>query len=93
MTVDLSRSPTVAWRFQEVIAAAVESFSRQGRTFDYRRSALQQLRERILELPLLDQMEALVVVNNELTERECFDICFSLRPESNESLAAMIPTI
>ena len=83
MTVDLLRWPTVARRFQEVIAAAVESFSRQGRSFDYRRSALQQLRERILELPLPDQMEALVVVNNELTESECVDICFSLRPELN----------
>ncbi len=70
MTVDLFRWPTAARRFQEVIAAAVESFSRQGRTFDYRRSAIQQLRERILELPLPDQMEALVVVNNELTEGE-----------------------
>jgi hypothetical protein len=77
MTVDLLRWPTAVRRFQEVIAAAVESFSRQGRTFDYRRSALQQLRERILELSLPDQMEALVVVNNELTERECVDICFS----------------
>ena len=65
----------------------------KGRNFDYRRSALQQLRERILELPLPDQMEALVVVNNELTERECVDICFSLRPELKESIAAMIPTI
>jgi hypothetical protein len=83
MTVDLLRWPTVARRFQEVFAAAVESFSRQGRSFDYRRSALQQLRERILELPLPDQMEALVVVNNELTEGECVDICFSLRPELN----------
>jgi hypothetical protein len=83
MTVDLLRWPTVARRFQEVIAAAVESFSRQGRSFDYGRSALQQLRERILELPLPDQMEALVVVNNELTEGQCVDICFSLRPELN----------
>ena len=83
MTVDLFRWPTVAWRFQEVIAAAVESFSRQGRSFDYGRSALQQLRERILELPLPDQMEALVMVNNELTERECAGICLSRRPELN----------
>lgn len=83
MTVDLSRWPTATWRFQEVIAAAVESFSRHGRTFDYRRSALQQRRERILEIPLPDRMEAPVVVNNELTERECVDICFSLRPELN----------
>ena len=83
MTVDLFRWPTAARRFQEVIAAAVESFSRQGRTFDYRRSAIEQLRERILELPLPEQMEALMVVNNELTEGECVDICFSLRPELN----------
>ena len=34
MTVDLFRWQTVARRFQEVIAAAVESFSRQGRTFE-----------------------------------------------------------
>jgi hypothetical protein len=58
----------------KVIAAAVESFSRQGQTFDYRRSA---------QPPLPNQMEALVAVNNELTEGECVDICFSLRPELN----------
>ena len=81
MVVDLFRWPPKARQFQEVIAAAVESFSGQGRTFDYGRSALQQLRERILELRLPDQMEALVVVNNELTERECADICLSLRSE------------
>lgn len=83
MTVDVFRWPVTAWRFQEVIAAAVESFSLQGRAFDYRRSALQQLRERLLELQLPDQMEALVVVTNELTERECSDICLSRRPELN----------
>ena len=81
MTVDMFRWPRAVWRFQEVIAAAVESFSGQGRTFDYGRSALQQLRERILELRLPHRLEALVVVNNELTERECADICLSLRPE------------
>ena len=83
MTIDMFRWPRAVWGFQEVIAAAVESFSRQGRTFDYGRSALQQLRERILELRLPDQMEALVVVKNELTERECIDICLSGRPELN----------
>ena len=61
----------------------MESFSRQGRTFDYRRSAFQQLKERILELPLPYQMEALVVVNKHLTESECVDICLSLPPELN----------
>jgi hypothetical protein len=54
MTVDVSRWPAAVWRFQEVIAAAVESFASRGRTFDYRRSAIQQLRERILELRLPD---------------------------------------
>jgi hypothetical protein len=79
MTVDVSRWPPAVWRFQEVIAAAVESLASRDRTFDYRRSACEQLRERILELRLPDQMEALVVVNNELTERECLNICLSLR--------------
>jgi len=37
-------------QFQEVIAAAVESFSREGRIYNYTRSACEQLRERILEL-------------------------------------------
>ena len=81
MTVDVFQWPRAVWPFQEVISAAVESFSGQGRTFDHGRSALQQLRERILELRLPDQMEALVVVNNELTERECADICLSLRSD------------
>jgi len=78
MAVDLFRWPPQAWSFQEVIAAAVESFSCEGRRFDYARSASQQLRERILELRLPKRLEALVVVSNELTERECFDICLSL---------------
>ena len=93
MVVDLFRWPLKARQFQEVIAAAVESFSREGRSYDYARSACEQLRERILELCLPEKLETLVMVNNELTERECFDICFSLRPELKESLAAMIPTI
>ena len=83
MTVDMLRWPRAVWKFQDIIAVAVESFSRQGRTFDYGRSALQQLRERILELRLPGRMEALAVVNNELTERECVDICLSLRPKLN----------
>ena len=37
------------WQFQEVIAAAVESFSHEGRRLDCARSASQELRERIVE--------------------------------------------
>jgi hypothetical protein len=83
MVVDLFRWPAKARQFQEVIAAAVESFSRDGRSYNYTRSACEQLREHILELRLPEQMEALVMVNNELTERECADICLSRRPELN----------
>jgi hypothetical protein len=83
MTVDVMRWPPQARQFQDVFASAVESFSQEGRTFDYRRSACDQLRERILELRLPAQMEALVVVKNELTERECIDICLSGRPDLN----------
>jgi hypothetical protein len=81
MTVDVMRWPPQARQFQDVFAVAVESFSLEGRPFDYRRSACEQLRERILELRLPDEMEALVMVKNELTERECIDICLSGRPE------------
>jgi len=78
MAIDLFRWPPQAWPFQEVIAAAVESFSLEGRRFDYSRSATHQLRERIEELRRFPRrLEALVVVAHELTERECFNICLS----------------
>ena len=83
MVVDPFRSPPKARQFQEVIAAAVESFSREGRSYNYARSACEQLRERVLELRLPEKLEALVMVNNELTERECAGICLSRRPELN----------
>jgi hypothetical protein len=83
MVVDPFRWPPKARQFQEVIAAAVESFSREGRSYNYARSACEQLRERIVELCLPGKLEALIMVNNELTERECADICLSQRPELN----------
>ena len=80
MVIDLFRWPPQAWPYQEVIAAAVESFSREGRRFDYSRSASRQLQQRIVELRHLPKrLEALVVVSHELTERECYDICLSQR--------------
>jgi hypothetical protein len=79
MAINLFRWPPQVWPFQEVLAAAVESFSREGRRFDYSRSASQQLKERIVELRLPNRLEALVVVTHELTERECLDICLSHR--------------
>ena len=81
MVVDLFRWPPKARQFQEVIAAAVESLSREGRSYNYTRSACEQLRERILELRLPEKLEALVMVNNELTERECADICVPARTQ------------
>jgi hypothetical protein len=80
MVIDLFRWPPQAWPFQEVLAAAVESFSSEGRHFDNSRSASQQLKERIVELRRMPRrLEALVVVCHELTERECLDICLSQR--------------
>jgi hypothetical protein len=80
MAIDLFRWPPQAWPFQEVIAAAVESFSNEGRRFDYSRSASQQLRERIVELRRFPRrLQALVVVAHELTEHECLNICLSNR--------------
>lgn len=82
MAIDLFRWPPQAWPYQEVIAAAVESFSLEGRSFDYSRSASEQLKERIVELRRFPRrLEALVVVTHELTERECFNICLSQRAE------------
>ena len=79
--IDLFRWPTQVWPYQEVIAAAVESFSLDGRGFDHSISASQQLKERIVELRRSPKrLEALVVVCHELTERECLDICLSQRP-------------
>ena len=80
MATDLFRWPPQAWPLQEVIAAAVEVFSPDGRRFDYSRSASHQLRERIEELRRFPRrLEALVVVPHELTDRECFNICLSQR--------------
>ena len=79
IVIDLFRWPPQAWPYQEVIATAVESFS--GRRFDYSRSACQQLKERIVELRgVPNRLEALVVVDRELTELDCLNICLSQRP-------------
>jgi len=79
--IDLFRWPPQVWPYQEVISAAVESFSFDGRRFDHSISASQQLKERIVELRRVPKrLEALVVVCHELTERECLDICLSQRP-------------
>ena len=78
--IDLFRWPPQAWPYQEVIATAVESFSEEGRHFDYSRSACQQLKERIVKLRRLSKrLEALVVVDHELTELDCLNICLSQR--------------
>ena len=79
--IDLFRWPPQVWPYQEVIAAAVESFSVDGRHFDHSMSASKQLKERIVELRRSPKrIEALVVVSHELTERECLDICLSQLP-------------
>ena len=79
--IDLFRWPPQVWPYQEVIGAAVESFSLDGRRFDHSMSASKQLKERIVELRSSPKrLEALVVVCHELTERECLDICLSQRP-------------
>jgi hypothetical protein len=78
MSVDLFMWPPAAWPFQEIITAAVESFT--SRPFDYSKSACQQLKERIVELRSLPKrLEALVVVDRELTELDCLNICLSQR--------------
>jgi hypothetical protein len=65
MVINLFRCPPQAWPYQEVIATAVESFSGEGRRFDYSRSACQQLKERIVELRRLPKrLEALVVAGH-----------------------------
>lgn len=83
MVIDLFRWPLQAWHFQEVIGAAVQSFSLEGRGFSETKSAREQLRERILEMQLPNQPEALKLVQNFLTEGECLDICLSLHVGCN----------
>ena len=78
--IDLFRWPTQVWQYQEVIAAAVKSFSLDGRSFDHSISASQQLKERIVELRRSPKHLEALVVCHELTERECLDICLSQRP-------------
>jgi hypothetical protein len=80
VVIDLFRWPPQVWPYQQVIAAAVESFSGDGRHFDHSRNACQQLKERIVELRRLPKrLEALVVVDRELTELDCLNICLSQR--------------
>ena len=72
----------MAWRFQEVLVAAVHSFSNEKRPFDVTKSSREQLRQRILELRISDErlLDALNM-QSDLTEAQCLDICQSLRPE------------
>ena len=60
MTVDFFRWPPQARQFEEVIGAAVESFSPSGRGFDYTKNACKQLIERIMKTckPLAKKFEA-----------------------------------
>ena len=83
--ININRWPPEARRFVEVITAAVESFdpSSPWRRFDYHKSPCDQLRDRLLELDMPDRFEAVRVVENDLSERECADICLSLRLELN----------
>ena len=83
MSVDLFRWPPQAKKFQDIIAPAVESFSCEGRFFDYNRGARKQLTERIMELqmPMEEKLEALHTVLSDLTDPQCADICLSLIPE------------
>ena len=80
--IDLFRWPPCTWPFQEAIGAAVKSFMIEGRGFDSSKSACQQLKQRILETHLPSRLEALVVVDKQLTEAECRDICLSCRQGS-----------
>jgi hypothetical protein len=80
--IDVSKWPVEARQFEEIISAAVRSFgpSNGHRRFEYSRSACEQLAERIEELGMMEnQSAALDLVRNQLGERDCLAICFSVK--------------
>ena len=76
--------PIEALPFEEILNPVVESFrdSEEGRAFDWSRSAIRQLYDRVDELGAPARKKALLaLIRNQLGEFDCLAICTSgLRP-------------
>ena len=72
--------PIEALPFEEVLNPVVDSFleSEEGRAFDWSRSAIRQLYERVDELGASPQKDALLaLIRDQLGEFDCLAICSS----------------
>jgi hypothetical protein len=72
--------PIEALPFEEILTPVVESFldSEEDRAFDWSRSAIRQLYERVDELGASPHKEALLaLIRDQLGEFDCLAICSS----------------
>ena len=72
--------PLEALPFEEILTPVVESFldSEEGRAFDWSRSAIRQLYDRVDELVAPPHKEALLaLISDQLGEFDCLAICSS----------------
>jgi hypothetical protein len=72
--------PIEALPFEEVLNPVVDSFleSEEGRAFDWSRSAIRQLYDRVDELDVSPEKEALLaLIRDQLGEFDCLAICSS----------------
>ena len=72
--------PIEALPFEELLAPIIESFldPEEGRAFDWSRSAIRQLYDRVDELaPAPDKEALLALIRDQLGEFDCLAICSS----------------
>ena len=72
--------PIEALPFEEILTPVIESFldPQEGRAFDWSRSAIRQLSDRVDELaPAPDKNALLALIRDQLGEFDCLAICSS----------------
>ena len=93
--------PIEALPFEELLAPIIESFldPEEGRAFDWSRSAIRQLYDRVDELvPAPDKDALLALIRDQLGEFDCLAICSSglrdpLTPGNSMQPSMELPTI
>lgn len=93
--------PIEALPFEEILVPVIESFldPEEGRAFDWSRSAIRQLYDRVDELaPAPDKNEVLALIRDQLGEFDCLAICSSslrypLIPGNSMQQSIDLPTL
>ena len=93
--------PIEALPFEEILTPVVESFldAEEGRAFDWSRSAIRQLYDRVDELAPAPERDALLeLIRDHLGEFDCLAICscclqYPLTPENSMQQSIELPTL